>query len=126
MRASIMRREHLDIEGVIAAVGVVFDAHIRELYVPVFVARQVMLERPRPHLLDVAIGTAIAVFLIGIPLLQKLLILALEIVLQDNAVDMRVVRRQPFRFAQICSVDLGVMRQLAWLLDAVVERLAVT
>ena len=73
----------------------------------------------------VAIRPAVTVVAVAIPLLQELLILGLELVLQDDAVDVRALVAQPLGFLEIGAIDLGVVLQLPRLLDAVVERLAV-
>ena len=54
---------------------------------PLVVARQVMLSRPILDLQRIAVGSPIAVVTIAIALLQELLILAFQVVLEDDAVD---------------------------------------
>jgi hypothetical protein len=124
MRASIVRRHHLDVERVIAAVDVVLDPDVWELHVPLVIARQVVLDGPRSNLLDLAIGASIAVVAIAIPLLEELLILGLELVLQDDAMDVGALVAQALGLLEISPVDLRVVFQLTWFLDAVMERLA--
>ena len=79
--------------------------------------------RPILDLQRIAVRPAIAVVTIAIPLLQELLILALQVVLEDDAVDVRALVTQAFGFLEIGAVELRVVLQFAWLLDAVVERL---
>ena len=124
MRTSIVRRHHLDVERVIATIDVVLDPHVRELDVALVVARQVVLPRPILDLQRIAVRPAIAVVTIAIALLQELLVLALQIVLEDDAVDVRSVVAQAFGFIGIGTIKLRVVLQFSGLLDAVVERLA--
>ena len=84
-----MRRHHLHVEGVVASFDVVLDTYVRELDVPLVVAWQVVLSRPVLNFKRIAIRPAIAVVTIAIPFLEELLILALQIVLEDDAVDAR-------------------------------------
>ena len=80
MRAGVMNRHDLDVQLVPATVRfLVLDTRIRELHVPVE-AGQVVLTPPFFDLRLVAIGTAIAVSTATIPLLQKLLVLAPQLV----------------------------------------------
>ena len=91
MRASVVRRHDLDVERVVAAVDVVLDPDVWELHVPLVIAGQVMLLRPAADLLKLAIWPAVTVAPVAIPLLEKLLILGLEFVLEDDAVDVRAL-----------------------------------
>ena len=125
MRASVVRRHDLDVERMVASVDVVLDPDVWKLDVSLVVARQVVLRRPGADLVELAIGSAVAVVAIAIPLLQELLILGLELVLQDDAVDVRALLVQALGFFEVGAVDLGVVLQLARLLDAVVERLSI-
>jgi hypothetical protein len=87
--ASIVRRHDLDVQRVVASIDVVLDAHVGKLDVSLVVARQVVLSRPVLDLERIAVGPAIAVVTIAIPFLQELLILAFQVVLEDDAVDVR-------------------------------------
>jgi hypothetical protein len=66
--------------------------------VSLVVARQVVLSRPVLDLQRIAVGPAIAVVTIAIPLLQELLIFALQVVLEDDAVDARSLVTEAFGF----------------------------
>jgi hypothetical protein len=109
---------------VVTAVDVVLDAHVRELDVALVVTRQVVLSCPVLDLQRIAVRPAIAVVTIAIPFLQELLILAFQVVLEDDAVDVRPSITETFRFLHIGAIKFRIMLQFAWLLDAVVERLA--
>jgi hypothetical protein len=125
VRASIVRRHHLDVERAIATVDVVLNPDVWELHMSLVVARQVVLQGPGSDLFKLAIRPAVTVAPVAIPLLEKLLILGLEFVLQDDAVDVRALVAQPLAFFEIGAIDLGVVLQLPGLLDAVVKSLAV-
>ena len=124
MRASIVRRHDLDVERVVAAVDVVLDPHVGELDVPLVVTRQVVLPRPGLDLQRVAVGPAIAVVAVAVPLLQELLVLAFSSFSRTTRWMFASLVAQAFGFFEVGAVDLGVVLQLSRLLDAVVERLA--
>jgi hypothetical protein len=119
-----VRRHNLDVERVIAAVDVVLEAHVRELDVALVVARKVVLPCPVLNLQRIAVGPAIAVVTIAIPFLKELLILAFQVVLEDDAVDIRPRVTKTIRFLHVGAIKFRVVLQFAWLLDAAMERLA--
>jgi hypothetical protein len=119
-----MRRQDLYVENAIPPVNLVLNPYVRELHVSLFVTRQVVLLRPRQHLVDFAIRTAVAVFLVSISFLQELLMLPLQLIVQGDAVNMRALFAQALGLVQIRAVDLRVVCQLAGLVDAMIESLA--
>ena len=119
-----MRRHDLDIEGVVTSIDVVLNAHIRELHVALVVARQVVLPRPVLDFERIAIGSAIAIVTIAITFLQELLILALQVVLEDDAVDVRSFVTEALGFLHVGAIEFRVMFQFARLRDAGIESLA--
>jgi len=123
--ASVVRRHDLDIERVIAPIDVVLDAHVWELDVPLVVARQVVLPGPVLNLQRVTVGSAIAVVTIAIALLQELLILAFQVVLEDDAVGVRAFVTEAFGFLRIGAIEFRVMLQFARLRYAGIEGLAI-
>jgi hypothetical protein len=123
--APVVRRHDLDVECVIASVDVVLDADVRELDVALVVARQVVLPGPVLNLQRVAIGSAVAVVTIAIALLQELLILAFQVVLEDDAVDVRAFVTEAFGFLRVGAIEFRVMLQFARLRDVGIESLAV-
>ena len=114
MRTSVVRRHDLDVERVIAAVDVVLDAHVWELDVALLVARQVVVARSLLDLQRIAVRPTIAVATIAIALLQKLLIVGLQVVLEDDAVDVRALVTKAVGFLHVGPIELRVMLQLAW------------
>ncbi len=124
MGTAIVRRHDFDVERVISPVDVVFDSYVRELDVSLVIARKIVLPRPVLDLQRIAVRSAIAVVTIAIPFLQELLILAFQVVLEDDAVDVRPRVTETFGFLYVGAIKFRVMLQFAWLLDAVMERLA--
>jgi hypothetical protein len=110
---------------VVAAVDVVLHADVWELDVPLVVTRQVVLACPVLDLQRIAVGPAVAVVAVAVPLLQKLLVLGLQLVLEGDAMDVRVDVVEALGFFEVGSVDLSVVLQFARLLDSVVERLTI-
>ena len=121
-----MPRHHFDVEGVVASVDVVLDAHVGKLHVALVVARQVVFPRPVLNLQRTPVRPAIAVVAIAIALLQELLVLGFQLVLEDDAVDVGAHLVQAFSLFEVGAVDFGVVLQFAGSLDAFVERLALS
>jgi hypothetical protein len=79
-----MLREQLDILMMLAPVNLVLDAVIREVHLAVEV-RQIVFACPLANLPLVAVRTAVAVRPAAVVLLQELLVLALQVVVEDDA-----------------------------------------
>lgn len=90
VRASVVRREHLDILMALAAVGLVLDAEVGEVDAVVKI-RQVVVFRPAADLLLGAVRPSVAVGPVAVVVLQELLILPLQILFKHDAVDLDVV-----------------------------------
>ena len=117
MCAAVVQRLDLDIERSEMAVAVlIFDARIGELDVAVVVWKLVV-DGPTMKLLRRSIGSAVAVRLAAIALLQELLVLALQLVIKDDTSDERAVFAQPFCVLEGRAIDLGVVHQLARTMD---------
>jgi hypothetical protein len=86
--------------------------------------RQVAFERPSLDLACIPIRSPIAVGAIAVVSLQPLLILPLEVVLQDDAADLRALLAESLRREQISAIERGVVRQLPRATHACVELLA--
>lgn len=126
VRASIVRRQHLDIEREIAAVDVVLDPHVRKHHVPLVVARQVVVVCPVLDLTEIAVRTAVGVLAIPIARLKEFLVLRLQFVLENDSMDMGALVSEPLGFLQICPIELRVVLQFARSLNAVMKCLSVT
>ena len=88
------------------------------------VVRQLVLPRPPRDLFGLAIRPAVAVLLAAIALVEEPLIVALELVVEDDAPDPSALAPESLLGALVGAIDLGVVRQLARLPEAGVEGLA--
>ena len=88
------------------------------------VVRQLVLPRPPRDLFRLAIRPAVAVLLASIALVEEPLIVALELVVEDDAPDPAALVPEALLGALVGAIDLGVVRQLAGLPEAGVEGLA--
>lgn len=95
MSAAVVQRLDLDVERSEMPVAIlVLDARVGELDVAI-VLRELVLDGPAMDLFRRAIGTAIAVRLAAIAFLEELLVLAFQLVVEDDAADERTVLAQP-------------------------------
>lgn len=125
MRTSIVDRHDFDILVIAAPVELlVFDAQIRKMHLLVEVW-EVVVVGPFLDLMWLAIGPSIGVVAVGIPLVQPMLILMLELVIQNDAVDVGLALSELLRFAKVRLVDLRVVFDLAGLDQPRIELLAV-
>src|SRR5262245_442034 len=122
MAAAVMLGQDFHVFVAVPTVEGVLDAEIREAHSLVEV-RQVVLTCPRLDLSCVTIGSSVAVGAAPVVLLQEGLILALQVLFQDDAADVCSFLSQAILDAQISGVQRGVVRQLARPEDVRVERL---
>ena len=101
----------------------VLDPRIREPDVPI-VVRQLVLPRPACDLFRLTVRPPVAVLLAPIALVEEPLIVALELVVEDDALNLAALAAEALFGALIGAVDLRVVRELAGLPDAGVEALA--
>jgi hypothetical protein len=101
---------------------VVLDARIWELHVSI-VLRKAVLNGPTMNLFRRSIGSAVAVGSTAVALLKELLVLALKLVVEDDAADATALTAQALGGLQICAINLRVVGQLARLLETRVEPL---
>ena len=106
----------------VTSVQFVLDAKIGEVNAVVEV-RQVVLTRPSFDFASVPMRSSVAVGTSAIVLLQPLLIFALELVVEDDAPNLRALVAEPFLFPQVGAIELGVVRQLTRPAHAGVEGL---
>jgi hypothetical protein len=94
------------------------------MHVPVEV-RQVMLARPVANLVLLAVRAAVAVGASAVEFLQELLVLALEVLFEDNAANLEpvVFVAEPDLLLAVGRVEVRVVLDLALTADASVERL---
>jgi hypothetical protein len=125
VRTSVVRRHDLDVERVIASIDVVLDADVRELDVAAIVAGKVVFPCPVLDLERCAVWPAVGVVATAIAFLQELLILAFQVVLEDDTVDVRAFVTEAFGFLGVGAIEFRVMLQFARLRDAGIEGLAI-
>jgi hypothetical protein len=109
-------------DGSTAVAFLVFDAHIGELDVLIHDGQLVRL-CPAFDLFLIASRPSVAIAAPSILGLEELLVLALQLVVEHHAMHSRVAPFEPFRGAQIGSVELGVVSEFARLRDACIELL---
>jgi hypothetical protein len=115
-------RDDFHILVAITTVQLVLDAKVREVD-PLIEVRELVFVRPPFDLSGVTIRPPVAVGSAAIRLLQPLLILALELILEDDSANIGALVAEPFVFADVRAIDLYVVGQLAGAADARVERL---
>jgi hypothetical protein len=118
-----MRRRNLYVFNAAAAIAVlVFEAHVREVDVPVG-AWQLPLARPPLDLLSGSVGTTCRVAPAPIGLLEEALIVTLQLLLEDDATHLSASRTEAVGRLLISAIQPCVVRQLARLRDTHVVRL---
>jgi hypothetical protein len=124
MGTPIMDGEDLHVFVIAAPVDLyVVNPQIGEMDVLIEV-REVVFERPLLDLPLVPIRVSVVVVAIPIALVEPLLILALELVVQDDALDVGVAFVQALSDAQVSLVYLRVVFELALAFEARIELLA--
>ena len=122
MGAAVVRGHDLDVLVPTPAIAIlVLDAGIGKVHVTVLVG-QLVLPRPPRDLLRLAIGPAVAVLLATVALVEKTLVVALQLVVENDASDPTALPAEPLFCALVGAIDPGVVRQLARLPEAGVER----
>ena len=86
--------------------------------------REVVFERPLFDFPRVTIRVSVVVVAIPIALVEPLLVLALELVVQDDALDVGVAFVQALRDAQVGLIDLRVVFELALAFETRIKLLA--
>jgi hypothetical protein len=121
--AAVVASHDLEILIPRAAVAVfVLDSGIREPDVPI-VVRQFMLSRPSCNLFGLTVRPAVAVLLAAIALVEESLIVALQLVVEDDAPNPTAIAAETLFGALVGAIDVGIVGQLARLPEAGPERL---
>ncbi len=125
MGAAVVLREQLDVLVLLTPVHFVLDAVVGEVDLLIEV-RQVMFARPLANLVLVAVGAAIAVGTSAVVLLEELLVLALQVLFEDDTPNLEpvVLVSKPGFLLAVRRVEVGVVVDLALAADAGVERLS--
>jgi hypothetical protein len=118
-----MRGDDLQILMAGTAIAVVvLDSSIGETDVAI-VVRQLVLTCPLRDLVWLAVRPSVAILFPSIALVQEPLVVPFELVVQDHAIYSPTLVAEPLLSAEVGGVDLRVVRQLAWLPEASMERL---
>ena len=119
-----MRRDNFDVlDGAAAVTVLVLDPRIRELHVPV-VVRQLVFLRPSSHSLRPSFRRLTSFAALPVLRLQKPLILALQLLFENDTADGFAPLCQALGGLHVRAVEPGVVGQLTGFGDADVERLA--
>ncbi|HEY7291666.1 MAG TPA: hypothetical protein VH583_17650 [Vicinamibacterales bacterium] len=123
MCAAIVERCDLDVLDVTTTVRpLVFQSEIGEVHVAVE-ERQVMLMRPLLDLSRISVWTSVGIGPVAISVVKELLILALELVVECDALNPDVELLKPFGSPQIRGIELRIVRQFSRPHVAGIERL---
>jgi hypothetical protein len=123
MGPAIVRGHDLDVLVPTPAIAIlVLDARIGKVHVTV-VVRQLVLPRPTRDLFRLPIWPPVAVLLATVALVEKTLVVTLQLVVENDAADPTAFAAEPFRCELVGTIDVRVVGQLARLPEASVERL---
>lgn len=122
--APVVNSCDLNVHVVLPAVDIpILDTEVGEMDLAVEV-RQVMFVRPLLDFALVTIRPSVVVVAVPIALVEPLLVLALELVVEPDALDAgTALLDEPLRLPDVSAIELGVMFQLAFTFQAGVERL---
>lgn len=111
--AAVVGGRDLDVFHVAPAVRpLVFDPDVRELH-PVVIHGEAVFVRPLLNLLLCPVGAAVAIGAVTVPLLEKALIFALQLGLEDDPLDARAFLPETFGAPHVRAVQMGVVGQFA-------------
>jgi hypothetical protein len=124
MGPAIVRGHDLDVLVPTAAIPIlVLDARIGRVHVTVVVG-QLVLPRPPRDLFWFPVRPPVAVLLAAVALVEITLVVALQLVVENDATDPTAFAAEPLLGALVGAIDVGVVCQFARLPEAGVERLA--
>jgi hypothetical protein len=125
MGAAIVRRDDLDVLALPTSVRLlVLDADVGEVDLVIEV-RQVVLVRPFANLIRRSIRMAVVVVMVLVALVEPTLVLALQLVVEDDALDVRTAVQETVLGLFVRALDLEVVFEFAFAPEARVERLRV-
>ena len=108
MGSSVVRSDDLNVYVKISPIELVLDSQVGEMNALIEV-RQVVLARPVLDLVRGSIRPAVAVRAIPIALLEEALVVAFELLLENDTADLRALVSQARLFGPVRAVDLCVM-----------------
>jgi hypothetical protein len=119
-----MHRGDLNVDVIPPAVCLTeLDAHVREVHLLV-VVRELVLARPILDLVRLTVWPAVVPLALAIAFVQPLLILAFELVIEDDPPDACAALGELLSFPEIGAIHLRVVLDFAVLDQAGVELLA--
>jgi hypothetical protein len=123
MSTAIVRRCDLDVLAAPPAIRLlILDSSVREVHLVVEV-RQVMFLCPLADLIWRSIRVSVVVVVVSIALVKPALVLALELVVEHDAIDARAALDKALFGLFVGAVDLDIVFQFTWPYKARVERL---
>jgi hypothetical protein len=123
MRPAIVRRDDLDVLPLPTAVRLlVFDADVGEVHLVIEV-RQVVFVRPVANLIGRAVGMSVVIVVVLVALVEPALVLALQLVVEDDALDVRAALQETRLGLFVGAIYLEVVFQFTLPSEARVERL---
>jgi hypothetical protein len=123
MGAAIVRGDDLDVLALPAAIRLlVFHADVREMDL-VIVVRQVVFVRPFANLIWRPIGMAVVVVMVLVAFVEPTLVLALQLVVEDDALDVRAALQETVLGLFVRAIDLKVVFEFPFASQARVKRL---
>ena len=124
MRPPVVRRRDFYVDDVPAPVWeLIFEPEIGEAYV-VVQHGEIVGVGPSGNLLPSAIGTSGAVRAVAVSLLKESLILALQLVVEDDAPDVRITSGQALCLTQVRTIEIGVVSEFTFSSGSRIEGLA--
>jgi hypothetical protein len=125
VRPAIVGRHHLDVLALPAAIRLpVLDADVGEMDLVIEV-RQVVLVRPVANLIGSPIRVAVVVVVVPVARVEPALVLALELVVEDHALDVRAALQEPGLGLFAGAIELQVVLQFPLTSQARVKGLVV-
>ena len=125
MRSSIVRGDDLDVLPLPSAIRfLVLDADVGEMHLVVEV-REVVFVGPFANLIGRPIGVAVVVVMVLVALVEPALVFALQLVVQDDAIDVGAAFEQPRLGLLVRAIDLEVVLQFTLARQARVKALLV-
>jgi hypothetical protein len=124
MGTAVVQRHYFDVDMLVAAVDIlVLNTEVRKMEVAVE-KRQAVVVCPPRDLALITIVVAIVVVAVVIMFMEPRLVLALQLVVEDDALDVCVAFLEALGFALVGSIDLDVVFELPLAFGACVEGLA--
>jgi hypothetical protein len=121
--AAIVGRDDFDVLALQSTVRLmILDAEVREMHLLIEV-RQVVLVRPLANLIGRAVGMSVVVVVVLVAFVEPTLVFALQLVVEDDALDVRAALQETLLGLFVRAIDLEVVFEFPFASEARVERL---